>query len=113
MVEKTEHPAITVPLKYGQRGVVLSQHENALEGEAEGSAEDDAVGTAVRDHQHAFPGMPRGDGLEGGPRSGLHLGQALALWKLKAPDIGHPCLEGRRLAPPDLLGREAFPASHR
>src|SRR5712691_315488 len=112
MIEQAEDPAMAARLENGEPGVVLPQHQDAIERKAEGPAEHDAVRPAVRDHQHSLPRVAGDDRLEGRPRARLYVRQALALGKLEAADVGHPRGEGAWLARPDLLGREALPASH-
>src|SRR5262245_23987212 len=112
MVQKAQHPSPAIALDDGQRGVVLAQGQDARRWHPEGAAEQDPVRPAVRNHEDGGAFVPLCDGLEGGPRARLHVGQALALGELEAADVGHPGGEGWRVESPDLLRGEPFPASH-
>src|SRR5437899_1514712 len=86
MIEQAEDPAMAARLENRESGVVLPQHQDAIEREAEGPAEHDAVRPAVRDHQHSLPRVAGDDRLEGRPHARLHIRQPLAFGKLEATD---------------------------
>src|ERR1700730_3490100 len=104
MVEQSKDPAMAARLENREPGVVLPQHQDAIEGKAEGPTEDDAVRPAVRDHEHPLPRVAGDDRLEGRPRARLHIRPALAFGQLEAHDVGHPRVEGAWLARPALPG---------
>src|SRR6267142_445382 len=97
MVEQPKHPAMAARLENGEPGVVLPQHQNAVEREAEGPAEDDAVRPAVRDHQHPLPGVAGDDRLEGGPRACLHGPQTIsAVRRVRTRSLEYAAARGAR-----------------
>ena len=112
-VEPTQRPAAGGSLEDGEGGVVLAEREQALEGEAEGPAQDRAVGAAVGHDGHARRRVSVGNRLERGPGAIAQVTDAFAVRERKLADARQPLCEAGRVDRLDLGGREPLPAAHR